>query len=88
METGSVSLAEIEGMAVETFSGSSEDPFSQSNTDVLEREIIHSNRVKLTDYIHDPTMLFPYMKESDVFSVYDCEVIKGRLCSNYRQCIG
>ena len=68
-------------MARETFSGSSVD---QS---VLERQIINSNRDELADYIYDPTMLFPYMKESDFFTVYDCEVIKGRLCTNNHQCI-
>ena len=57
---------------------SSLDPFPEDSVASKEREIIHSNRVKLTDYIHDSTVLFPYMKQHGVFSVYDCDVIKGR----------
>lgn len=49
----------------------------EDTTAVKEKDIIHSNRVKLTDYIHDSTVLFPYMKQHGVFSVYDCDVIKG-----------
>ena len=54
-------------------------PFPRNDMEEKEREVIHSNRVKLTDYIHDPTVLFPYMKESDVFSIFDCQTIKGKL---------
>lgn len=73
--TPSVTLEEIEGIGIQMSSG--DGPFPRSDVEEKEREVIHSNRVKLTDYIHDPTVLFPYMKESDVFSVFDCEIIKG-----------
>lgn len=75
--TPSVTLEEIEGIGIQMSSG--DGPFPRSDVEEKEREVIHSNRVKLTDYIHDPTVLFPYMKESDVFSVFDCEIIKGNL---------
>lgn len=54
-----------------------DDLFNENSTDKKEREVIHSNRVKLTDYVHDVTILFPYMKQHGVFNVYDCDVIKG-----------
>ena len=41
-----------------------------------ERDIITSNRVKLTEYIHDVTLLFPYMKEKGVFTVGDCDLVR------------
>ena len=61
-----------------TIIAQSGDPFPLSSTEQKEKEIIHTNRVKLTDYIHDVTMLFPYLKERHIFSVYDCDVIKGK----------
>ena len=73
----SLPLDEITDIALQMSSG--EGPFPHSDLEEKEREVIHSNRVKLTDYIHEPTVLFPYMKESDVFSVFDCEIIKGEL---------
>ena len=42
-----------------------------------ERDIITSNRVKLTEYIHDVTLLFPYMKEKGVFTVGDCDLVRA-----------
>lgn len=54
-----------------------DDLFNENSTEKKEKEIIHSNRVKLTDYVHDVTILFPYMKQRGVFNVYDCDVIKG-----------
>ncbi len=71
----SLPLEEITDIALQMSSG--EGPFPHSDLEEKERDVIHSNRVKLTDYIHEPTVLFPYMKESDVFSVFDCEIIKG-----------
>ena len=41
-----------------------------------EADVVLRNRVKLTEYIHDPTVLFPYMKEKYIFSVNDCEIIR------------
>ena len=71
----SLPLEEIQDIGVQMSLG--DGPFPHSDVEEKEREVIHSNRVKLTDYIHDPTVLFPYMKESDVFNVFDCETIKG-----------
>lgn len=42
-----------------------------------ERNVVQSNRVKLTEYIHDVTVLFPYMKERRVFTTDDCEIVNG-----------
>ncbi len=42
-----------------------------------ERSVVQSNRVKLTEYIHDVTLLFPHMKEKAVFSTDDCDIING-----------
>lgn len=61
---------------VRTLEDSSE---SENSIEKKEREIIHTNRVKLTDYIHDATVLFPYMKQHGIFNVYDCDVIKGTI---------
>lgn len=51
--------------------------YPDETIEAKEREIIHTNRVKLTDYIHDATVLFPYLKQHGIFSVFDCDVIKG-----------
>lgn len=40
-----------------------------------EREIIESNRVKLTSYIHDVTTLFPLLRQEGIFSRDDVEII-------------
>ena len=53
------------------------DPFSPNETEEKEREIIRSHRVKLTEYIHDITALFPFMKEKGVYSIDDCDVIRA-----------
>ncbi len=71
----SLSYHEIIDIGVQMSLG--DGPFPRNDMEEKEREVVHSNRVKLTDYIHDPTVLFPYMKESDVFSVFDCDIIKG-----------
>ena len=73
----SLSREEIELLGTEL--ALQEELFGVSSTAVKEKEILHSHRVKLTDYIHDVTMLFPYMKEKKIFSVYDCDVIKGAI---------
>lgn len=54
-----------------------DEPYPESIMEKKEREIMNTNRVKLTDYIHDATVLFPHMKQHGIFSVYDCDVIKG-----------
>lgn len=57
-----------------------DEPYPENSLERKEREIIHTNRVKLTDYIHDATVLFPHMKQHGIFSVFDCDVIKGIYC--------
>ena len=42
-----------------------------------EREIIQSNRVKLADYIHDVTTLFPLLRQEGIFSRDDVEIIEA-----------
>ena len=40
-----------------------------------EREIIESNRVKLANYIHDVTTLFPLLRQEGIFNRDDVEII-------------
>ena len=40
-----------------------------------EREIIESQRVQLTTYINDVTILFPYMQEANLFNRDDKDII-------------
>ena len=42
-----------------------------------EREIIESNRVKLTSYIHDVTTLFPLLRQEGIFNRDDVEIIEA-----------
>lgn len=42
-----------------------------------EREIIESNRVKLANYIHDITTLFPLLRQEGIFSRDDVEIIEA-----------
>ena len=42
-----------------------------------ERDIIESNRVKLANYIHDVTTLFPLLRQEGVFSRDDVEIIEA-----------
>ena len=63
-----------------------DEPYPENSLERKEREIIHTNRVKLTDYIHDATVLFPHMKQHGIFSVYDCDVIKGIVEYWYLSC--
>ena len=44
-----------------------------------EREIIESNRVKLANYIHDVTTLFPLLRQEGIFSRDDVEIIESRV---------
>lgn len=44
---------------------------------IKERDIIQSQRVKLTSYIHDVTILFPHMRQACVFSRDDTEIINA-----------
>ncbi len=53
------------------------EPTPQEMEAKKERVVVESNRVKLTEYIHDVTLLFPYMKEKRVFTTDDCEIIDG-----------
>ncbi|XP_019857159.1 PREDICTED: uncharacterized protein LOC105314219 isoform X1 [Amphimedon queenslandica] len=61
-----------------------DEPYPENSLERKEREIIHTNRVKLTDYIHDATVLFPHMKQHGIFSVFDCDVIKGETVAHNR----
>lgn len=47
-----------------------------------QRDVIESNRVKLVQYVHDITLLFPHMKEKMVFSVDDCDIIKNEVTTS------
>ena len=49
-----------------------------------ETEIIKKNRVKLTEYIHDVTTLFPFMKQKEVFTNDDCDLVKGETTASLR----
>lgn len=42
-----------------------------------ERDIIQSNRVKLANYIHDVTTLFPLLRQEGIFSRDDVEIIEA-----------
>lgn len=42
-----------------------------------ERDIIESNRVKLTSYIHDITTLFPLLRQEGIFNRDDVEIIEA-----------
>ena len=42
-----------------------------------EREIIESNRVKLANYIHDVTTLFPLLRQEGIFSRDDVDIIEA-----------
>lgn len=54
----------------------------EDDSAMRQREVIESNRVKLVQYIHDITLLFPYMKEKTVFSVDDCDIIKNEVTTS------
>ena len=41
----------------------------------IEREIIEGNRVKLANYIHDVTTLFPLLRQEGIFNRDDVEII-------------
>lgn len=49
-----------------------------------ETEVLNTNRVKLTEYVHDCTVLHPYMKEKRVFNVADCQVIQHQVTGAQR----
>ena len=42
-----------------------------------ERDIIESNRVKLANYIHDVTTLFPLLRQEGIFTRDDVEIIEA-----------
>ena len=42
-----------------------------------EREVIESNRVKLANYIHDVTTLFPLLRQEGIFSRDDVDIIEA-----------
>lgn len=42
-----------------------------------EKEIIEKQRVQLTTYINDVTILFPYMQEANLFNRDDKEIINA-----------
>ena len=46
---------------------------------VKEREVIESNRVKLTSYIHDVTNLFPVLRQNGLFNRDDVEIISSHV---------
>ena len=62
--------------------GSDDDDLSPDQR--KETEIIKKNRVKLTEYIHDVAALFPFMKEREVFTKSDCELVKNETTSSAR----
>ena len=62
--------------------GSDDDDLSPDQR--KEIDIIKKNRVKLTEYIHDVTALFPFMKERDLFTLSDCELVKNETTSSLR----
>ena len=49
-----------------------------------ERSVLQSNRVKLTEYIHDVTVLFPFMKEKLVFTIDDCDLVGAERTSRLK----
>lgn len=49
-----------------------------------ERRVIEENRCKLCEYIHDVTLLFPYMREKRVFTRDDCDIVKSEITSTMR----
>ena len=49
-----------------------------------ETEIIKRNRVKLTEYIHDVTTLFPFMKQNEVFTIDDCDLVRSEATASLR----
>ena len=51
---------------------------------VKERDIISSHRLKLAEYIHDVTLLFPHMKERYVFTTDDCDIIANEVPSTLK----
>ncbi|XP_064407637.1 uncharacterized protein LOC135352372 isoform X2 [Halichondria panicea] len=44
-----------------------------------EREVLQQNRARLTEYVHDCTVLFPYMREKNVFNPSDCDKINHEI---------
>jgi hypothetical protein len=54
-----------------------------------EREIIESNRVKLANYIHDVTTLFPLLRQEGIFSRDDVDIIDARVTTTAKvdQCL-
>eukprot|EP00731_Ephydatia_muelleri_P005642 Em0002g1818a len=54
----------------------------EDDSSTRQRGVIESNRVKLVQYIHDITLLFPHMKEKMVFSVDDCDIIKNEVTTS------
>ena len=66
------------------FSSLSSDDDDLSPDQRKEIDIIKKNRVKLTEYIHDVAALFPFMKQRDVFTLSDCELVKNETTSSLR----
>lgn len=58
--------------------------FEESEAERKEREVFENHRVKLTEYIHDAAVLFPYMKEKRVFTIDDCELIQHAATARQR----
>lgn len=56
---------------------SEEDRFVGGTAAKKERDIIESNRVKLANYIHDVTTLFPLLRQEGVFNRDDVEIIEA-----------
>lgn len=42
-----------------------------------ERDIIEGNRVKLANYIHDVTTLFPFLRQAGIFNRDDVDIIQA-----------
>ena len=54
----------------------------ENDSAARQQEVIEKNRVKLVQYIHDITLLFPHMKEKRVFSTDDCDIIKHEITAS------
>lgn len=59
-------------------------PPSESEASRKERETVMANRTKLTNYIHDVTLLFPFVKEKDIFTVDDCDLVRAEATSTLK----
>ena len=59
-------------------------PQSESDDARAERETVMSNRSKLAKYIHDVTLLFPFVKEKEVFTNDDCDLVRAEATSTLK----